>query len=267
MRPGNVLESMRARRISLRLAGGARMEPRGAPPPARSGSESGSGDGSGAPLMPALPPWVGYIAKQASKPTTAQPSYMALCIDVSPTIESVISAFAINDIVQKLISIFVQSGRQMPFPEACKPLPIHDDGFTAPFALIKIKRRKSKYNPQPRIDHKMVFSCNKIRDQILSAPFLLDDASRSRVAVLYTVDALEHGCFGPKVKRDEWIKFRENSFAGGDDICHQLDVFAFKTACSALNIPDEEIQAALPSWQQMRSEEWTRLSRSLLDLT
>jgi hypothetical protein len=144
---------------------------------------------------------------------------------------------------------------------ALKPLGIGDDYFTAPFALVPFTSRKSKSNPNPQREYKMVFTADKIREVHQDALHMFGKSVLRKVELLDSVGDIEEGAFGPKVKRENWVQFREHVHVGGEDICHQLDLYAFKTACSSMQVPEEAVQAALPSWRAMKVEEWGRLAQ------
>jgi len=181
---------------------------------------------------------------------------MALCITITPTVESVIGALALNDMILKAVSVLEHM-----LGGALEPLDIGDDYFTAPFALVPFTRRKSKSNPNPQREYKMVFTADKIREVHQDALHMFDKSVLRKVELLDSVGDIEEGAFGPKVKRENWVQFREHVHVGGEDICHQLDLYAFKTACSSMQVPEEAVQAALPSWRAMKVEEWGRLAQ------
>ena len=181
---------------------------------------------------------------------------MALCITITPTVESVIGALALNDMIIKAVSVLEHMrGGEL------EPLDIGDDYFTAPFALVSFTRHKSKSNPNPQREYKMVFTAYKIREAHQDALHMFDKSVERKVELLDSVGDIEEGAFGPKVKRENWVQFREHVHVGGEDICHQLDLYAFKTACSSMQVPEEAVQAALPSWRAMKVEEWGRLAQ------
>lgn len=181
---------------------------------------------------------------------------MALCITITPTVESVIGALALNDMILKAVSVLEHM-----LGGALEPLDIGDDYFTAPFALVPFTRRKSKSNPNPQREYKMVFTADKIREVHQDALHMFGKSVLRKVELLDSVGDIEEGAFGPKVKRENWVQFREHVHVGGEDICHQLDLYAFKTACSSMQVPEEAVQAALPSWRAMKVEEWGRLAQ------
>jgi hypothetical protein len=111
---------------------------------------------------------------------------MALCITITPTVESVIGALALNDMILKVMSVLEHMrGGEL------EPLDIGDDYFTAPFALVPFTRRKSKSNPNPQREYKMVFTADKIREAHQDALHMFDKSVERKVELLDSVGDIE----------------------------------------------------------------------------
>ena len=191
---------------------------------------------------------------------------MALCISVNPTVESVVHAFALNDTLLKTMAVREHDQRKREgdpdVGDTVDPINCGDDYFTAPYALVPCTRRKSKSNPNPQIEYKMVFTAYKVRTPHYDVVAMFPKELSKQVWLSGSTGDIEEGAFGPKVKRENWIQFREYAYAGGNDVCQKLYEYAFEAACKAMNIPDADIEAANAdsTWQTQRMEETTRLS-------
>lgn len=168
---------------------------------------------------------------------------MALCIRVEATADSIATAFAKNDLVLKAIAAGDKD-------DPVRAIGTGDDYYTAPFAIVPMKRRKSMHNPDPRAFHWLVFSSYKVREAHHVAVKAMKDHGRG-IVLVGSVTRIEHGeLTGVKVARDKWVQVRESAWAGGDDVCTKLEDHAFKAACEALGVAAGTIPA---DWRALRT--------------
>lgn len=174
---------------------------------------------------------------------------MALCIRVEPTAESIATAFAKNDLVLKCMAArdWKNAGDADAPVRAMGP---GDDYYTAPYAVVPMKRRKSKCNPEPKPVYWLVFTSYKVRDAHDAALATMKDYGQGIVLVGSTV-GIEHGeLAGTKAPRTTWTRFREMVWAGGDDVCTKLEDHSFQAACATLGIAP----ATMPTdWRALRT--------------
>lgn len=180
---------------------------------------------------------------------------MALCIKVTPCVHSVIEAFAMVDCVMKSISLRDD-------PDGPQPMQPQDDFYMAPFAVVPLKRRRSKTNPEPQQELALVFTSYKARQPHRDAVEKLHPRdARPRVDLCSGTKEIEElGIFGVKVKRAKWTVFREYASAGGDDVCTKLEDHAFGTTCAALGFSPEQVASAMEEWRPKRAAQASRMT-------
>lgn len=180
---------------------------------------------------------------------------MAFCIKVFPCVSSVVEAFAMVDCVMKSISLRDDS-------EDPQPMHPQDDFYMAPYALVPLKRRRSKTNPEPQQEWALVFTSYKARRPHHDAIEKLHPRdARPRVDLCSsTIDIEELGIFGVKVKRTKWIFFREYVYKSGADVCTKLEDHALETTCSALGFSPEQVASAMEEWRPKRAAQASRMT-------
>lgn len=166
---------------------------------------------------------------------------MAVCFRIEPTVDNVVGAFAMNDVMLKAVAWREGLGDESP-----RAMGTGDDYYTAPFGYIPQEMRKSKDHPDGLTYHWLIFTSHKVRQAHEDAVSLLH-TSRGAVRLVGSLIEIENGALGAKVGRDKWTPFRECAWAGGDDVCTKLEDHAFKTTCEALGL------AADADWRARRT--------------
>lgn len=179
---------------------------------------------------------------------------MALCIGVENNIPSLVAGFAKNDLVLKAMSAieFKRSESNGAKIES-SPIDIGDDYFTAPFAFVPVRTRKTKYNREPAVLYVVVFTSYKIRSLHDDAVAFIRDKCPG-IAVLGSISEICNGRLaGTKVPETKWLKFRRFAYSEGKDVCAKLEQHAFATAARGMGIKAEDVPC-YENWQKMRTD-------------
>ena len=160
-----------------------------------------------------------------------------------PTADAVVKAFARNDALLKHLAVVSASdGEDAEQVEALAP---GDDYHLAPYALLPVRGRRSKYCQDPPTKWWLVFTGYEVHDAHDRA--LQAMGARERGCKLTSLGDVEEGALGQKVPRSKWAVFRGEAWAGGDDVCLQLEEHAVSTACAALGVD------APADWRALRA--------------
>jgi len=159
---------------------------------------------------------------------------MALCVRISgpKTTASVVEAMARVDVLHKQMAVAMAAEEADEEVEAMGP---GDDYFMAPYAVVPVMPRKTKYRPNPEPMHWLLYAGYKCREAHDLAARAMGAAAWS-VTLGGSIRDVEEGMLGAKVKESKWTRVRRHAWAGGDDVCLKLEEKLAEAACAALGV-------------------------------